>query len=68
MSIHTSTPLPQEEADHRAMLEHVFKGKPVDSEVSKRVRERADRNREDLRARGVAIDSVELIRQSREEI
>lgn len=68
MSIDTQKPLTQEESDHRHMIEHVFKGKPLDPEVSQRVRERADKIREELQARGVTIDAVELIRESREEI
>lgn len=68
MSIDTRTPLTQEEADHRAMIDHVFKGKPVDADVSRRVRERADKLREALRAKGVTVNAVDLIRESREEI
>lgn len=68
MSTDTQKSLTQEESDHRHMLDHAFKGKPLDPEVSRRVRERADKIREDLAARGVKIDTVELIRESREEI
>ena len=68
MSIDTSKPLTQEEADHRHVLDHAFKGKPLDPDVSQRVRARADKIREDLRARGVQIDTLELLREAREEI
>ncbi|MBI3864031.1 MAG: hypothetical protein HY290_19270 [Planctomycetia bacterium] len=68
MSTDTEKPLTQEEADHRHMMEHAFKGAPLDPEVAKRVHERAEKLREDMRKRGVKIDAVELIRQSREEI
>jgi hypothetical protein len=68
MSTDTRTPLTPEEADHQAMIDHALKGKPLDPEVSRRVRERADRIREQLKARGVTINAVDLIRESREEI
>lgn len=67
-SIDTTKPLTQEESDHREMLEHAFKGKSLDPEVAKRVHERADQMRANMRKRGVNIDAVQLIRQSREEI
>jgi hypothetical protein len=68
MSTDTSKPLTPEEADHRAMLDHAFKGKPVDPDVARRVHERAEQVREGMRVRGVRIDAVELIRESREEL
>lgn len=68
MSTDTRKPLTQEEADHRHVIEHAFKGKPLDPEVARRVHERAEKVREDMQARGVTVDAVELIRQSREEI
>ena len=68
MKTDTRHPLTQDEADSRAVLEHAFKGTPVDPEVSQRVRERADKVREDLRSRGVQINTLELLRDSRDEI
>lgn len=68
MSIDTRKTLTREEADHRAMIEHAFKRKPLAPDVSRRVREREDRIREELKAKGVTIDAAELIRESREEI
>ena len=68
MSIDTRKPATQDEADHQALMDHAFKGKPLDPEVSRRVRERADGIREQLRARGVTVSAVDLIRESREEI
>jgi len=68
MSTDTRKPPTQEEADHRHVIEHAFKGKPLDPEVARRVHERAEKVREGMRARGVTIDAVELIRESREEI
>ena len=68
MSTETRKPLTQKEADSRHMIEHAFKGKPLDPDVARRVHERADKLREEMRAAGVKIDAVELIRQSREEL
>ena len=68
MSTETIKSLTQEEADHRHVIEHAFKGKPLDVEVAKRVHDRADKVREDMKARGVTVDAVELMRQSREEV
>jgi hypothetical protein len=68
MSIETRRPLTQEEADSRHMVEHAFKGKPLDPEVARRVHERADKLREEMRAEGVKINAVDLIRQCREEL
>ena len=68
MSIDTGKPLTDEEADRRAMMDHAFRGKPVDPEVSRRVRERADTIREQLKRSGVTINAAELIRESRDEI
>lgn len=50
------------------MVEHALKGKPLDPEVARRVHERADKLREEMRAAGVKINAVDLIRQSREEL
>jgi hypothetical protein len=57
----------REAADARAVLAHVFKGKPVDPQVSKRVRARAERVREELRKKGVTDFAVDLLRESRDE-
>ncbi len=61
-------PMTQEDADHRHMLDHAFRGKPLDPEVSKHVEERAERVRADMRSRGVKVDAVELLRECREEL
>lgn len=68
MSTDTRKPLTQEEADSRHMIKHAFKGKPLDPEVARRVHERAEKVRQDMRAMGVKIGAVELIRESREEL
>jgi hypothetical protein len=61
MSIESRT---QEEADRQAVLEHAFKKAPLDPEVVKRVRERAEAIRAKLPLTNVAVD---LIREIREE-
>ncbi len=68
MSMDTTKPLTQEESDHRAMLDHAFKGKTAEPDVVQRVRERADRIREELRAKGVRINALDLIRESRDDL
>jgi hypothetical protein len=57
----------QESADTRAVLDHVFKGAPVDPEVSKRVRARAENVREEMRKKGVTNFAVDLLREARDE-
>jgi hypothetical protein len=57
----------QEAADTQALLDHVFKRKPVDPEVSKRVRARAEKVRQELRNKGVTDFAVDLLRESRDE-
>ena len=68
MSIETRKRPTREETDHQHVFEHAFKGKPLDPEVARRVHARAEKVREEMRAEGVKIDAVELIRESREEI
>jgi len=68
MSIDTTRPLTQEESDHRAMLDHAFKGKTADHEVVQRVRDRADRIREELRVKGVRFNAVDLVRDARDDL
>lgn len=48
MSTDTRKPLTQDEADHRHMLDHVFKKTLLDPEVSRRVRDRVEKVRERL--------------------
>ena len=67
MSIDTSKPLTQEEADHRAMLDHAFKGKPVNPEVVERVRARAEKIREEMRKGGETNFTLDLLHESRDE-
>ena len=64
MSIETQKSLTQEEADHQHMLDHAFKGKPLDPEVSKRVHERAEHVRTKLPMTNIGVN---LIREIRDE-
>lgn len=67
MSTDTSTPPNLEEADSKAVLAHAFKGKPLDPEVEKRVHERAEKVRAELRQRGVTNFTADLLRECRDE-
>ena len=58
----------QESADFQAVVDHAFKGKPVDPEVSKRIDERAAKIQEALRKKPQTDIAVDLIREAREEI
>ena len=57
-----------EQADHEEIARAAAERRPVDPEVSKRVRERAEKIREEiLRTHGVLNVAVDLIREVREE-
>jgi hypothetical protein len=50
---------PQEQADFEAVLRHAFEGEPLDSEVARRVEERANHITEEiLRLHGVVDDDT----------
>jgi hypothetical protein len=56
------------EADLKAVMDHVLGVKPLDPEVARRVRERADKIRQEVLERhGVLNVAVELIREGRDE-
>jgi hypothetical protein len=58
-----------EEADAQAVLDHVATGAPLDPEVARRVRERAERVREEVfRRHGVVDLGVPAIRELRGEL
>lgn len=54
----------QEQEGTQAVLDHAFKGKPVDPAVSKRIHERAEAIRKNLPLTNIAVD---LIRELRDE-
>jgi hypothetical protein len=59
---------PDVEADAKAVYEAVAAGRPVDPEIARRVRERADAISEEIfRKHGVLKVAVDLIREIREE-
>ena len=59
---------PQILADLDAVMERIAYGKPVGLEVSRRIRERAERITEEIRQKHGKLDiAVELIRETRDE-
>ncbi len=62
MSIDTKTIAvdPQEQADAEAVLRHAFQGEPLDPEVARRVRERAERITEEVRRRHGDLDDATI--------
>jgi hypothetical protein len=61
-------PRTAEAVDAQAVLEHAFYGKPLDPEVRRRVRERAEKLTEALRRQhGEMNVAVDLIRETRDE-
>jgi 2-phosphoglycerate kinase len=67
MSTDIRKPPTEEAADSKAVLAHAFKGKPLDPEVAKRVHERAEEVREELRKKGVTNFTADLLRECRDE-
>ncbi len=56
-----------EQSDHEAVARAAAEGRPVDSEVARRIRERANKMREEiLRVHGVQNIGVDIIRQIRD--
>ncbi len=68
MSIDTRNPPTQEQADLKHMIDHAFRGAPLDPEVARRVHDRAKEAREEIRASGVKLNAVDLIHDAREEL
>ena len=67
MSTDIRQALTEEDADAQAMLDHAFKGKPLDPEVSRRVRMRAEKVWAEMRKKGVTNFAVDLLHESRDE-
>jgi len=67
MSIDTRQPPTQEAADLKAVIKHAFHRKPLDPEVAKRIHDRANEVRDELRAKGLTNVAVDLIRELRDE-
>jgi hypothetical protein len=53
--------------DYRAVMRHVAEGTPVEPELARRVRERAERITEEIRHEHGDIDVVSLLHEAREE-
>ena len=55
-------------ADNQAVIDHAMNGTPLDPAVAKRIQQRADEIREEIRrTHGVQELAVELIRHARDE-
>lgn len=67
MAINSRKSQTQESADFQAVVDHAFKGKPVDPEVSQRIEERAGRIQDALRRKPKSDIAVDLIREARGE-
>lgn len=65
MSTDIRKPASNDAADQRAVLDHAFKGIPLDPEVAKRVHKRAEEIRKRLPETNIAVD---LIRESRDDV
>jgi hypothetical protein len=58
---------PQALADYEAVMRHVAEGTPVDRELAKRVRERAEVIAEETRREHGGIDVVKLLHDARKD-
>lgn len=64
----TTETVPEQQADEEAVNEHVLTGKPLDPEVYRRVRARAEKITAELRRKyGDMNISADLIREVRDE-
>jgi hypothetical protein len=64
----TTDTITQQQADEEAVNEHVLTGKPLDPEVCRRVRARAEKITAQLRRKHGSMDiSADLIREVRDE-
>jgi predicted thioredoxin/glutaredoxin len=62
-------PIPLEQtADTQAVLDHVLLGQPLDPEIYRRIRARAEKMTEEIRrTQGVQNIAVDLVREIRDE-
>jgi len=58
---------PQFRDDYEAVMRHVADGTPVEPELARRVRERAERITDEIRREHGDIDVVKLLHDAREE-
>jgi hypothetical protein len=59
---------PQAGDDYQAVMRHVAEGTPVEPELARRVRERAERITDEIRREHGDIDVVKLLHDAREDI
>jgi hypothetical protein len=59
---------PQARDDYQAVMRHVAEGTPVEPELARRVRERAERITDEIRREHGDIDVVKLLHDAREDI
>jgi hypothetical protein len=59
---------PQARDDYKAVMRHVAEGTPVEPELARRVRERAERITDEIRREHGDIDVVKLLHDAREDI
>jgi hypothetical protein len=60
---------PDLEADTKAVIDSMMTGKPLDAEIAKRIRDRGDRIREEIRQKHGVLDiGVPAIRELRGEL
>jgi hypothetical protein len=58
---------PQAGDDYKAVMRHVAEGTPVEPELARRVRERAERITDEIRREHGDIDVVRLLHEARED-
>jgi hypothetical protein len=59
---------PQARDDYKAVMRHVAEGTPVEPELVRRVRERAERITDEIRREQGDIDVVKLLHDAREDL
>jgi len=59
---------PQARDDYNAVMRHVAEGSPVEAELARRVRERAERISDEIRREHGDIDVVKLLHDAREDL
>ena len=59
---------PQPQDDYKAVMRHVAEGSPVEPELARRVRERAERITDEIRREHGDIDVVKLLHDAREDL
>jgi hypothetical protein len=59
---------PQARDDYMAVMRHVAEGTPIEPELARRVRERAERITDEIRREHGDIDVVRLVHDARDDI